>query len=387
MPAAHDENAYNEKYSPSVEARTDFQGPMTSPDDSFEAETRLKDDLELLRAERYVSNQEHDPNAARTRRRSRVIPADSFAASSIPAHNEERDSDALLYRIWIFLKRYPRGIRYVVYMLPGAILLLIPVLLGYFPWLTDERVAVGGMYLMWFGIWLEIVWCTLWITRIITAIMPSLFHGVASIFGSGSPRKWADIGERLELPTALFLWMLGQVISFLPLADHHRVPASGPDPFPFVAWIDVINKVIIALFLLATLNFAEKVCIQWIAMSFHQRTYATRIHNHKTDVGHLVQLYEFSKQRLSREDSIWDVHKSRLQGGSSSSGDGGDKTPMRVLQTGARLGWTKIAAAVHRVGNDFIGRKVDLNHPRNVVVELLRNSASAHATYSATCAR
>jgi hypothetical protein len=160
---------------------------------------------------------------------------------------------------------------------------------------------------MWFGIWLEVVWCTLWVTRMITSSMPSCFRLVAKAVGSATPKKWRDIGGQLELPTALFLWLLALLISFLPIVNSHRQPVpggGGDDPYPPLQWIDVVNKVIIALFVLATLNWVEKICIQWIATSFHQRTYATRIENNKEDIRHLVHLYNFSKERIAQEDSI-----------------------------------------------------------------------------------
>jgi small-conductance mechanosensitive channel len=134
-------------------------------------------------------------------------------------------------------------------------------------------------------------------------------------------------------------------------------------------WVTVVNKVIIALFVLATLNFVEKILIQWIASSFHQRTYATRIDNNKTDIGQLVRLYEHAKAKNEQTDYFF-------QRGSGSAS--GAQTPMQTLQDKSRQAWNKVGYVAGRVGNDLIGRKVDSNHPRRVVNELLKQTATAH---------
>lgn len=51
---------------------------------------------------------------------------------------------------------------YFTYIVPVALILLIPLLLGA---LKYKNATVGGVKLMWFMIWLEVVWCTLWLGR------------------------------------------------------------------------------------------------------------------------------------------------------------------------------------------------------------------------------
>jgi small-conductance mechanosensitive channel len=287
---------------------------------------------------------------------------------------KHKDEDAPMYKLWLFLKKFPRFIRYFVYLLPGAALLLIPILLGVLAIDQDANPVggYGGTPLMWFGIWLEIVWGSLWVARMITSLMPHLFHSVARIFGSTSPKKWKDIGEQLELHTALFFWMLAVLISFKPICAGHTVPVpEGHEDDVDREWINIVFKVIIALFVLATLNFVEKILIRWIAEAFHERTYATRIENNKGDIRQLVQLFTYAKGQLQETDSFWQ--------GSGRQSASGAQTPMRALHDNARQVLGKVGQVAGRVGNDFIGRKgVDTNHPRKVVTELLRTTSSAH---------
>ncbi|KAF3076877.1 hypothetical protein CFAM422_000252 [Trichoderma lentiforme] len=386
------DDRYDEKYDEKYEAPTldtfntlntlapthdDGNGAVTPISQRAEA-NRLNDDLELLRAERMVSNQEHD-QASKSRTRNRhhnPEPEDAFnQAPTEAAPEKKKNRDAALYKLWLFISKFPRFFRYIIYLIPGAALLLAPVLLGTFKFNGTEHAVggTGGVYIMWFGIWLEIVWCSLWVTRMITNLIPSLFHGVARMVGSTNAHKWRDIGQRLELHTAMFLWWLTILISFKPTMDGHRAPVpDGDSGNVHMHWISVVNKVIIALFVLAALNFVEKILIQWIAQSFHQRTYATRIENNKADIRQLVCLFEYAKSKLESTDAFW-------KGSAGNPSSSGLQTPMKVFHNNARHVLGKVGHAAGRVGNDLLGRKgADNNHPRKIVAELLRNTGSAH---------
>ncbi|KAI9149456.1 Mechanosensitive ion channel protein Msy1 [Paramyrothecium foliicola] len=340
--------------------------------------SRLNDDLELLRAERLISNQEHhsELHGAKTRVHA-PEPEDAF---NHPVHmdsmtvEKKKNTNAALYKFWLFLKKFPRFIRYFVYLIPGGALLLVPVLLGAYRYRDGSKAVggVGGVHLMWFGVWLEVLWASLWVSRMVTSLMPPLFHGVARVLGSTNAKKWRDIGQQMELHTALFLWFLAIIISYKPILYGHRVPVpEGREDDVDDEWLNIIWKIIIALFVLAALNFVEKIIIQWIATAFHERTYATRIENHKGDVKQLVHLFEHAKTHLETSDPFW-------QGSNGGSTSGGAQTPMRVFHENARNVLGKVGYVANRVGNDLIGRKVNVNHPRKVVNELLRNTASAH---------
>lgn len=334
--------------------------------------TRLNDDLELLRVERFVSNQEQELALKNKNRSHNPEPEDAFNQPvTKEAAVNPKNEDAALYKFWVFLKKFPRFIRYIVYLLPGAVLLLIPVLLGAFRFKPDEKLVGGngGVELMWFGIWLEIVWCSLWLSRLITNLMPPLFHSLARVGGSTNPKKWKDIGQQLELHMALFLWFLAILVSFKPTNDGHRGPVDENKDVN-MGWIDIVNKVIIALFTLAALNFVEKIVIQWIATTFHQRTYSTRIVNNKADIAQLVQLYGYAKAKLEHSDSFWQT--------TNGPGLSGTQTPLQSLHVNARQVLGKVGQVANKVGNDLIGRKVDINVPRQVVSELLRSSTAAH---------
>lgn len=248
---------------------------------------------------------------------------------------------------------------------------MTPILLDIYALPGDNPVGgQGGLALLWFGIWLEIVWCSLWASRILMATMPGLFGGVAKIIGSSNHNKWQDIGRQMEIPTAAFVWLLGQICSFQTITNNHRSPAPADGDPVYITWIDVVWKVIIALFVLATSNFVEKILIQWIATTFHVRTYAARIEQNRININNLIRLYEYSKQKLLHEDE--DLAE-------ANGGLAGTKTPLRLVQQNARLALNNIGKAAGRMAGDLTGRKVMARgHPQKVVLELLRNTHNSH---------
>ena len=353
-----------------------FGSHVTSPSDTREAAHRLNDDLELLRAERVVSRQEHESRRSHSRNRSQESNGQDTFNMAIPAAqgSAAEAKTTWLTRIWARLRKFPRVLRYVVYAIPPGILILIPVFLDLFNGEQSDPVGGnGGVKLLWFGIWVEVVWLTLWAARIVTSIMPSVVSFVARAVGSGSAKKWKDVGRHLELSMALFLWLLAILISYYPILNGHRVfNSDDPDaPVPDIKWITVLYKVVIALFVLTTLNFAEKILIQWIAASFHRRTYSLRIRENQIHIGYLVALYEYAKTRCTDQDLVWDP--------SQNADSSGSRTPMRAIQNNARQAWSKVGDAATRVAGDFTGKRVlKPNHPRKVVVELLRNTQAAY---------
>ncbi|KAJ4306449.1 hypothetical protein N0V88_001250 [Collariella sp. IMI 366227] len=373
-PEADDANA---KFDPDHLAP---EATPASPRDSREVANRLHDDIELLRAERAVSHQDHDTASKARSRRSHMDRVDdafntTTAAAATPTAVTP-SKETWLTKLWRSLKKFPRVLRYVVYAIPAGIIILIPVFLDLFAY--DRKGAPvggpGGVQLLWFGIWLEVVWLTLWATRIVTSIMPPIVGFIANTVGSTNHKKWKDIGRQMEFPTALFLWLLAVLVSYDPILNDHRVidNPGKDDKLPYITWINVVYKIIIALFVLATLNLAEKVLIKWIATSFHMRTYSHRIRDNQMEIECLVALYSHAKTRLEEQDPVWESPDSRR-------GSGGSPSPLKSLQHNAKHVLSKVGNAATRVAGDLTGRKLlKGNHPRKVVLELLRNTESSY---------
>lgn len=153
------------------------RSPM-SPAVQRERSRRLEDDLEMLRAERVVSDADkasqettigRSKSMARTRSRTAAEPVDDFDVDTTPIHEKTKVYQPPAHPTTKFAKLFKKihessfVVRWFTYITPITLLLLIPIMLGIFRF---ETASVGGVELLWFGIWLEIVWLTLWAGRV-----------------------------------------------------------------------------------------------------------------------------------------------------------------------------------------------------------------------------
>ncbi|KAL1964830.1 hypothetical protein VTN77DRAFT_6332 [Rasamsonia byssochlamydoides] len=342
-----------------------------SPSRVREQAMRLDDDLAVLEAERVVSNSEEKSekeslNRSRSRRSETV---DEFDVATNPLHEKaaiykppENPSTSLAK----IVKRIHSSsflVRYFTYIAPIVLILLIPLLLGA---LKYKDASVGGVQLVWFSIWLEIVWLTLWAGRIVAKCIPVPLGVFMSLFTNNS-KKWRDLGRELELPATLFFWWLGVEISFLPTMKNHHVdgnPATRD-------WEVVVNKIIVSVFVGTILNLIEKLIIQLIAISFHTRTYADRIEINKFQIGSLTKLYAYSREKISMKDEEFEERRRHS----------GTRTPLQYASAATRVAKN----ALHKVGDvagvvagDFTGKTINKsNHPHQVVLTLLNTTSGS----------
>jgi hypothetical protein len=163
------DTSYNEDDSP----------PMNTPSARREQSTRLEDDLLLLQAERVASRStqgehgEGDRNSISRSRSRRSEAVDEFDEATNPLHEKAavyKPPENPNTKLSAFVKKVHQSsfiVRYLTYILPVVLLLLIPLLVGALKF-TDA--SVGGVELMWFAIWLEIVWLTLWAGRVSSTV-------------------------------------------------------------------------------------------------------------------------------------------------------------------------------------------------------------------------
>ncbi|KAI9926463.1 hypothetical protein ASPWEDRAFT_119705 [Aspergillus wentii DTO 134E9] len=352
-------------------------GGLRSPSAAREQAMRLEDDLALLEAERVASKSTHDDretqgeeshSISRTRSH-RSQPVDEFDEATNPLHekaavyNPPENPNTKLAK---FIKKLHNSsfiVRYATYIIPVVILLLIPLLVGA---LAFPDASVGGVKLLWFSVWLEIVWLTLWAGRIVSKCIPVPVGVLASIF-TNNGKKWRDLAKQLELHGTIFFWWLGVEISFLPTMKNHHVDGDKATR----SWENTVNKIIISIFVWTILNLIEKFIIQLIAISFHLRTYADRIEINKFQIGSLVKLYDFSKAKIEAADDEFEEK-------GEASGTGA-KTPLRYAKGAGRVAkgaLNKVGDVAGAVAADFTGRKAtNSSHPYSVVLTLLRTTS------------
>ncbi|KAF9699562.1 hypothetical protein EKO04_002393 [Ascochyta lentis] len=343
---------------------------MQSPSQTREQASRLDDDLALLQIERGIIDAEalergHSVSRSMQRVRSRRDePIDDFDAATNPLHEQAaryKPPENPTTKFSKFFKKLHNSswvVRYFTYITPLVLIILIPILLGAFAF---PNATVGGVELIWFSIWLMIVWLTLWAGRLLAKLLPWPIGLVSSLFTNNS-KKWRDMGKQLELPATLFFWWLAIEISFLPTMKNHSTGDQG--------WQKTMNKVLVSFFVGFVLNFVEKIIIQLIAISFHLRTYQDRIELNKFQIGSLVKLYTYSKQKIAMEDSEFERYD---------QGPSGTRTPGQLVteaQKNIKEGFNKFGDIAGKVAGDFTGRQVtSSNHPSQVVIQLLSTNS------------
>lgn len=150
---------------------------------SREDEQRLDDELTMLRAEQVVSHARRSRNetnvshsvSVQPLRPRRTMVEDDFDIATNPIHEKtaayaspEQPSTGFA-KFVIQISKSSFMVRYIAYIMPLVIVFMIPLLLGALVF-TDAN--VGGVSLMWFSVWLEIFWLTLWLGRV--SVYPSL---------------------------------------------------------------------------------------------------------------------------------------------------------------------------------------------------------------------
>lgn len=136
---------------------------------------RLEDDLQILRVERVVSNARNSLDGSRNSGsfvpRSYIAeePADDFHLDTQPIHEKARlyqrptHPTTSLAKVLKKIHQSSFLVRWVIYITPVTLLLSTPIFLGL---LIFKDTQVGGLNFFWIGVWLEVIWLTLWLARV-----------------------------------------------------------------------------------------------------------------------------------------------------------------------------------------------------------------------------
>jgi hypothetical protein len=104
--------------------------------------------------------------------------------------------------------------RYLVYVLPVALLFAIPIVVGA---TAAPKAEAGGVRIVWIFSWVEIVWLSLWASKLFAKFLPQIFQFLCGIVSSGT-RKYALVIQSLETPLSLTGWALTSLATFMPVS-------------------------------------------------------------------------------------------------------------------------------------------------------------------------
>ncbi|KIW19540.1 hypothetical protein PV08_00112 [Exophiala spinifera] len=276
--------------------------------------------------------------------------------------------------------------RYFIYVAPLALAIAIPIIVGA---TAAPNARIGGVKIVWFFSWIEVLWVSLWISKLLARFLPYLFQFFSGVVSSGT-RKYALVLTALEIPLSLVGWAIISLSTFVPIMtlnpDQRARGETG-----LKDWESVVKNILFACWFSSLLFLAEKFLIQLLSISYHRKTFDDRIKESKHNIHLITLLYDASRKMFPmycreflEEDYLINDTLDLAEASKRTSFLGGHKrsgsaTPMRLIQNVARVG-DKVTSAFGNVAQEITGKKVfNPTSSHSVVVQALERKHSAEA--------
>lgn len=286
-------------------------------------------------------------------------------------------------------------IRYCIYVLPVAAFLAIPLILyaasPNYKNATIPRHSKYGIRTVGLMVWLEIVWVSFWVAKLVAGTVPFAFQTVCGIFSTGI-RKYSLVLRACEIPISLFIWSI-MVYCFQPIIwawsknHHHEAYASTivkgkKTAGPGISWLDTTHKLCTATIGVSALYLAEKLLVQMIAVNYHKRQFHDKITNIKRITLAIDRLYDASLRRYPDHhkdfaEFDYDIHDTNgVQ--KNLSRLGADRSTMRLI---GDMGWLsdKMTNAFGQLASDMTGKQIKPTGNHAVVEQALERKYGAEA--------
>ncbi|QSZ30734.1 hypothetical protein DSL72_000292 [Monilinia vaccinii-corymbosi] len=279
--------------------------------------------------------------------------------------------------------------RYMLYVAPIGILLAIPIILFA---IFNNTATIGKMKLYLFFTWVEIIWLSIWISKLCSKAIPYIFMFLCGVVSTGV-RKYASILRALEIPLSLVGWAITNLVTFTALTSKelNKFEKDGIQHDGVVGhWADTTRRVLIPTLIAAILLLVEKLVVQLISVNYHRRSFHGRIKESKHLIHLLGLLYDASRTlfpmycpEFSEEDYIISasieavIQKTnrKIMGHSRS----GSTAPMKIIGDVARFG-DKVTSVFGNIASEITGKQVfNPNSAHSVVIEALEKTKSSEA--------
>jgi hypothetical protein len=271
--------------------------------------------------------------------------------------------------------------RYLVYVLPVAIVLAIPVVIYAVLNPSAEFASLGvRVYLFW--TWIEVVWLSLWVSKLLAKAAPYIFMFLCGVVSSGT-RKYASILRAVEIPLSMVGWTVASLATFTALMTP-RLNQDNNHP-----WVGIVKKLLGPALIASVMYLIEQLVIQFISVNYHRRSFDGRIKDSKHAVHLLGLLFDASRslfpmycQEFVEEDYLINdsieayVSKSAGRRGHAKSGS---VTPLRIIGNVGRIG-DKVTSVFGNIASEVTGKHVfNPTSAHSIVVEALEKSRSSEA--------
>jgi hypothetical protein len=235
---------------------------------------------------------------------------------------------------------------------------------------------------VWIFTWVEIVWLSLWISKIFAKLLPFFFKHFVGVVSTGTA-KYATIIAALEFPNTLLAWTFICFITFIPMMTRNPTQQSLDDTV-VKDWERTLRQILAALTVSALVYLIQKTFIQFVAVNFHKVSYEERIRKNKSSVHILARLYEQSRALFPTfttdfqyDDELLTGLKAPTKPGSRSVS--GTTTPtMRAVLGGAKKAAQRATSAFGSAAQEITGKQIfQPTSPYNLVLDALATSSTS----------
>ncbi|KAH8703662.1 serine/threonine protein kinase [Talaromyces proteolyticus] len=299
--------------------------------------------------------------------------------------NEEEDAINRMGRIYNAILNFSVITRYFIYVSPLALVIAIPIIIGA---TAAPNSKIGGVRIVWFFTWIEVVWLSLWVSKLCAHFLPYLFQFLIGIVSAGT-KKYALILRALEIPLSLVGWSLVSLATFMPIMTSN--PDNSAHGNDSSGWEYTVKQILFALLICTLILLAEKTLVQLISVSYHRKQYDTRIKESKHNIDLLGYLYEASRSMFPEfckefeeedaviSDTILGMEKKKWK----RHGHHDSVAPMRLIRNvGRNVGRVgdKVTAAFGNVASEITGKHIfDTGSAHSIVTNALDRHRSSEA--------
>ncbi|SMQ48433.1 unnamed protein product [Zymoseptoria tritici ST99CH_3D7] len=334
---------------------------------------------------------EHDEKAGFFRgRRHKPDPRAKANGTGKVGYDGEEDTLTTMGKIYEKIFGFSIITRYFLYVLPLGLMIAVPIIVGATVGGKKNPPKIGGVPIVWLFTWIEIIWLSLWGSKLVAHFLPYVFQMLVGVVSSGV-RKYSTVIRKLEIPLSLVGWAVTSVATFKPLMTRNPYNRANSNQRPG-KWVDIVQAILGAAVASSLVFLAEKAIVNLIQINYHRKQFNARIKDSKRQVYILGLLYDASRalfpaycQEFMEEDYLIAdqldltglTHKGKK--GKSGHNRTGSSTPMRLIQNIGRAG-DRVTSAFGHVAQEITGRQVfNPNASHSVVVQALEKKRTSEA--------
>jgi len=272
--------------------------------------------------------------------------------------------------------------RYLVYVFPVALLIAAPIIV--FAILNHEAIfASTGVKVIYFWTWIEIVWLSIWVSKLVAQVIPWVFMFLCGVVSSGT-RKYAKILKEVEIPLSLVGWAVTSLVTFTALTSV-ELNKTKTNPGPG-RWVTVVKNLLAPALITSLIFLVEKLAIQLVSINYHRRSFEQRIRESKHNVDLIGHLYDASRalfpmycHEFAEEDYIINDSIEALAAKSFGHKRSGSATPLKLIADVGRFG-DKVTSVFGNIASEITGKQVfNPNSAHSIVVEALEKTKPSEA--------